>query len=116
MATGRDILLRWVWVSLAALSGCGGPGGDIASGLTSEDPARRAQAAVEAGRACRRDLAGLLVDRLTDNEPEVRLVAIVSLEKITGQTLGYRYYDEPACREQAVRRWRQWLAEGEARP
>ena len=50
-----------------------------------------------------------LVDRLSDCEREVRLFAIVSLERITGQTMGFRDYDCPAKQAEAIDRWRQWL-------
>jgi hypothetical protein len=38
------------------------------------------------------------------------MVSAIALEKMTGLTLDYRYYDPWPEREQAVERWRQWLA------
>jgi hypothetical protein len=40
----------------------------------------------------------------------------MSLQKITGQTMGYRYYDPPQERAEAVQRWRQWLKDRGAPP
>jgi hypothetical protein len=67
------------------------------------------QAVVEVGQKKDPKALPFLVDRLTDSEPEVRMFAIVSLHKITGQTLGYRHYDPATVRAAAVGRWRSWL-------
>ena len=32
------------------------------------------------------------------------------LQKLTGETLGYRYYDDESARAPAIARWRAWLA------
>lgn len=79
-----------------------------------EDPAVRLGAVRRAGAAGDTSCAGYLVDRLTDTEPDVRFFAILALDRIAGQRLGYRYYDPPEKREQAVRRWREWLARRQA--
>ena len=50
-----------------------------------------------------------LVDRLNDSEAEIRLLAILALDKTTGTTCGYRYYEPPERRAEAVARWRRWL-------
>lgn len=81
----------------------------IAERFQHPDPAARLSAVVDAGHDRRRDLAPFLVDRLTDSEPEVRLAAILALEKITGKTLGYQYWAPAPSREKAAERWRQWL-------
>jgi hypothetical protein len=78
--------------------------------MQSEDPGVRLQAVHQAGQQRRADTAPLLVDRLTDSEREVRVYAIVALERITGTTMGYRHWDPPEKRQQAVERWRKWLA------
>jgi hypothetical protein len=41
----------------------------------------------------------------------MRFYAIGSLEKMTGQTLGYVYYQDAEARRSAVERWRKWLKE-----
>jgi len=50
-----------------------------------------------------------LVEDLNDSDSAIRFAAIQALEKMTGQTLGYRYYDDEPARRPAVQRWWQWL-------
>jgi hypothetical protein len=52
-----------------------------------------------------------LVGALDDSKPQVRQVAILALQILTGQTKGYQPYVEPAQRRAAVEAWRHWLAE-----
>ncbi len=52
----------------------------------------------------------LLVDRLEDEDSAVRFYAILALERITGERLGYRYADSAVDRQQAVERWREYAA------
>ena len=83
----------------------------LASALQSENPATRVQASHRAGRERDRSAIPLLVERLEDPAADVRLYAIGALRRITGKTLGYRYYDSPDKRLQAVQRWRKWVRE-----
>jgi hypothetical protein len=82
--------------------------------LQDEDPKVRAEAAVDAGDAGDRGALSYLVDRLSDVEPDVRLMAAVALRKIAGDTvfdeMGWHLYDPYALRAKAQERWRQWLA------
>jgi HEAT repeat protein len=66
-------------------------------------------AIVEAAKRDDEKALSYLIDRLTDKNRSVRLYAIMSLERITGETMGYRHYDPPEKRKKAVDRWRQWL-------
>jgi HEAT repeat protein len=81
-----------------------------------DNPSVRISAVVRAGELKDPGAVGYLVDRLDDSEPDVRLAASIALEKITGQTLGYRVYDRPQERHEAVQRWRVWLRERASRP
>ena len=54
-----------------------------------------------------------LVSDLESDDPAVRLYAIHALQGLTGERFGYRYYDGDERREEAVGKWRQWLAAGE---
>ncbi len=89
--------------------------GTLAERLQSEDPAVRIQAAVEAGNARDKNVLPLLVDRLSDTDQDVRFFAGMALEKIVGaevaQAIGWRFYDPPERRDQAIQRWRQWIRE-----
>jgi len=50
-----------------------------------------------------------LVHDLDDEDSAIRFAAISALKRMTGQDLGYRYYDGEYDRRAAVERWRQWL-------
>ena len=55
-----------------------------------------------------------LVKDLDSDDGAVRFFAIEALERLTGETFAYHYYDDEDERRPAVLRWRQWLAEWEA--
>ena len=50
----------------------------------------------------------VLIESLTSADPAQRMLAIRTLERMTGQTLGYRHYDPEWIRRDAVVRWRDW--------
>lgn len=52
-----------------------------------------------------------LIDDLDDTDPAIRFAAITALQKMTGQTFDYNYYDDMEDRQPAVDRWRDWLTE-----
>ena len=110
--------LRHIFLCLGLfwVSGCAAGGAALYEDLQAEDPSVRIKAAVRAGQIKDPGAVPYLVDRLTDSEVDVRLFAIVSLEKITGQRMGYHVYDPPAQQAEAVDRWRKWLATRRAAP
>ena len=55
-----------------------------------------------------------LVKDLDSDDGAVRFFAIEALERLTGESFAYHYYDDEDERRPAVLRWRQWLAEWEA--
>lgn len=89
--------------------GCNSGDGSLYEGLQSEDPAVRLDAVARAGELKDPKAVAYLVDRLTDSESEIRMFAAIALEKITGQTHGYRHFDPPVRRAEAVAAWREWL-------
>jgi len=105
------VILHILWISLSAcpLVGCGGSR-DISAGFQAEDPAARIAAIRRAGQDKLVSALPYLVDRLTDSEAEVRMFAIIALKEITGLTHDFRHYDPAALRQEAVERWRKWLA------
>ncbi len=115
IAAARASLLLMAALA-ACLVGCGParPQADLAARLQDEDPSVRAGAAIEAGRHNRQDVLALLVERLDDREETVRMVSIVSLEKLTGQRMGYCYYHSREDRQKAIARWRDWLKRRQA--
>jgi HEAT repeat protein len=94
-----------VWAS----TGCSAPTPNLCQRLQDEDPSVRVAAVIEAGKTKDPNAIPFLVDRLGDTETEVRFFAALALEKITGQTRGYRYYESSDRREEAIACWRQWL-------
>lgn len=92
----------WVW------GGC-----QVSRGpntFDTDDPARKVPAIKSAGEGKKQAELVKLVGALESNDPGVRFFAIQSLEKRTGETLGYRYYDPEGPRAKAVERWKAYLA------
>ena len=52
-----------------------------------------------------------LVAQLESDDAAVRFYAIEALQRITGQTLGYHYYDDLDRRKRSILRWRHWEIE-----
>ena len=96
-------------LALTASAGCGGAAVSLAERLQAEHPSERISGCVSAAE--RRDVSAvsLLVERLEDRDADVRFFAIGALKRLTGQTHGYRYFEDALRRAEAVRRWRQWL-------
>jgi hypothetical protein len=92
-------------VLLLDLAGCAPP--VSRGGFDAPDSASRAYAIERA--AGQRDLTKLqsLVEQLDADDPLVRMMAITTLERLTGQTHGYRHYDPPEAREPAIQRWQE---------
>lgn len=53
----------------------------------------------------------LLIRDLDSDDPAVRLYAIEALQRLTGQTLGYHYWDDDLQRQPAIERWKAWSVE-----
>jgi hypothetical protein len=118
----RCWLLPATLLALCFCAGCPSTAAprDLVRLLQDEDPAVRAQAAVGAGESGDRKTLPLLIDRLSDEEVDVRLMADAALRKIAGDQvaneMGWRAYDPPEVRTKAQQRWRQWLAGQGAAP
>lgn len=66
------------------------------------------ESAVHAGD---RKVIPQLVACLSSDDAAVRFYASDGLQKLTGQTFGYRYYDDESQREPAIKSWQHWLTE-----
>lgn len=53
-----------------------------------------------------------LVELLDDEDAAVRMYAILALERLCGENLGYEYHAPEADRRVAIERWREALREG----
>jgi hypothetical protein len=112
----RSIMLALLAAAAAGLSACAGSGGSLYHRLQDEDPKVRVEAAIEAGQAHDAKAMVLLIERLDDSEVDVRFYSIGALERITGQTFGYKCYEPIEARRQAIERWRQYAAKSAKQP
>jgi hypothetical protein len=77
-------------------------------------PVVRARAVGLAGRQPDSTVLPVLVTRLGDADPVVRMAAHEELRKRTGQDFGYVPWASAEERSSAIERWRAWLADGAA--
>ena len=96
---------------IAAVAGCSEPAGRRT--VHNRDLAIKVPAIKQA--VAHKDLSAApqLVKDLDNDDPAVRFYAIEGLKRLTGQTLGYVYYDDADRRRAAVMRWRRWLDESQ---
>jgi HEAT repeat protein len=98
-------------VAALATAACAPPATE--GGFDSANPAARLYAIEQAAREGDRSAVTHLVELLDSDDPAVRWMSIVALERLTGQTHGYHHYDPPQERREAVMRWVQYV---EAQP
>jgi hypothetical protein len=105
--------MAWVWRlsigAMLAIAGCGG-GAREPRVVTNPDPSVKIPAIKQAVRQGDADVVPQLVKDLDSDDPAVRLYAIEALERLTGQTFGYRYFDDERERAPALKRWQEWLS------
>jgi hypothetical protein len=96
---------------LAAVGGCSEPTGPKT--VTNPDLSVKIPAMKSAADSDSKDPATLteLVHDLDSDDAAVRFYAAESLQRLSGQDFGYRYYDPVETRKPAVEKWRQWLSE-----
>ena len=94
-----------VSVGLASCTGSRTP-----DSFESADSGGRMHAAVHAVAIGDAATVSYLVDMLTSDDPAERLVAIGSLERLTGQRLDYDPVGGASGRRAAIVRWRAWVA------
>ncbi len=74
-------------------------------GFDAPDPASRIYATRRAAESGDVAATPRIVELLDSDDPAVRMTAIAALQKLWGETYGYRYDDPPYVREAAVKRW-----------
>lgn len=92
-------------------SGCG-RARQTRADIQSEDAGNRILAIHASGEAGDHKSVPLLVDRLEDEDEGVRFFAILALERITGERLGYDYANPIDKRRKAIERWRSYARGG----
>ena len=95
----------WLWVGVVGLLGGCVP---IPKGFDSPEPAARIEAALEAADRGDREAIPDLIGLLDSDDPATRMVGILALERLTGETLGYDHAAAEGEREAAVARWVEW--------
>lgn len=73
-------------------------------------PAARIGAIQRSAEAMDRSQCGNIIESLDDNDPSVRLAAIGALQRLTGETFGYRFNATSGERAEAISRWKDWLS------
>lgn len=92
-----------LFILLPMLAGCGPSA--TAGGFDSANPAAKLYAIEQAARVNDRSAIPRIVEQLESDDPAVRSLAISTLERMTGETYGYRDFDPPSVRQAAVQRW-----------
>ena len=88
---------------IGILVSCGQPA--TSGGFDSPLPAARLHALGQAARTGDRSDIKRIVELLDSDDAAVRLLAISTLERLTGETFGYRHYDPRWEREASIRKW-----------
>jgi len=104
-----------VGAGLLALAGCD-PTGQYVRLLNSPDPADRAQATSKLAASNSQASVPHLIERLSDEDPFVRVGAAFALHQITGKDFRYDARAPRAEREQAIRRWEAWWRSRQKQP
>lgn len=91
------------------LTGCANP--DSAVGFDEPSPAARLRAIRQAGEQGDKSAIPGLIGELESDDPAERILAIRTLEKLTGQTHGYDHAASPDDRRAAAGRWAKWYSE-----
>jgi hypothetical protein len=87
--------------------GCVHPSGPMS--VKNPDPAVKIPAIKLAVRQDNRSVAPQLVHDLDSDDAAVRFYAIQGLRRLTGNDLGYHFYEDKLDRQPAVERWKAWL-------
>jgi hypothetical protein len=107
-------LVRLCAVTAAVLAGgsCAPPATE--GGFDSGNPAAKIYAIEQAVRSDDASPPTLkaIVDQLDCDDPAVQFAAISALQRLTGQTHGFRLADPPSRRREAIQRWAQVLERG----
>lgn len=108
MAVYHPMMLRMSFILLAAslaLVGCTKP---IPKGVDSYDPTGRIQSMLRVAEQNDRSKIPQLIEALDSDDPVVRMTSIRTLERLTGETLGYDHAGRERDRRAAADRWVEW--------
>jgi hypothetical protein len=91
---------------LAGLGACSGP--ERRADFDSNDPQEQTLALAEALNGDQQDQIPALIRLLDSPDPATRMLAIGTLNRWTGQTLGYDHAASEPKRKASADRWEQW--------
>jgi hypothetical protein len=97
---------KTVLILAFASVGCAEPAGPRV--VANPDLSVKIPAIKQAANTHDREGISAMIDELSSDDPAVRFYAIEGLRRATGQTLGYRFYDDEAERQPAIERWKHW--------
>ena len=103
-----------ILVACPVLASCGPPASE--GGFDSANPAARMYAIEYAAGTGDTSAVKDLIEELDSDDPAVRYMAISALERLTGQTYGYRHYDSVMQRRDAIARWVAAFQSGSIQP
>ena len=95
-----------ILLCLATLVGCSKP---EKPSIYSSDPSLKIPA-LKTADSGEKEIKQMVKD-LDSDDPAIRFYTINRLTQITGNSFGYRYYDDEIRRRPALKKWQQWLAE-----
>lgn len=101
----QAIVIAGICGGVAGVVGCTKP---IPRGYDSHDPTGRIEAMLDTAARGDRSQIPDLIGELDSDDSAVRFTAIHTLERLTGQTLGYDYAAPEAERRAATDRWVEW--------
>lgn len=102
--------------SLAMLAVLGSCRSRIEPSFDSPEPAARTTAVVRAAATGDRSAMPNLVRMLESDDPATRVLAIATLEQLTGERMGYDAEASELERGRAIRRWREYVSRGREAP
>ena len=103
-----DMVCLGLTIALLMAIGCTAPRQQAI--VTDDDPSQKIPAITAAVQKKDLSAAKQLVADLDSDDAAVRFYAIQGLNRLTGQTFEYNYYDDDLKRQPALDRWKQWLA------
>jgi hypothetical protein len=104
-------MLRGILAAMAVVVLSGGCFSRDPFDIHSRHAAQKIPAIREAVDAGDKSIIPQLVHDLDSSDPAIRFYAIEGLQRLTGETFGYLYYEDAAQRRPAVMNWRKWLEE-----
>lgn len=104
LSAGKALAIAVIGLSLV---GC--RGAPVRPDVYASDPESRIAGLIAAAESDDPDMLAVLLEAMADDDTAVRMFAAESLRRRTAKDFGYRAYDPPARRDQAIARWRQYL-------